>query len=112
MSEYTPKVGHRVRVTTVREGVVEGVDRGSVLLDGRSYVATLRGATRTWERLPDPEPEWQEGDMVMDAEGRPFRRGKSRASGQWDWQYGCAVVPAHYPVRPLTRLVPEVRDDK
>lgn len=76
MSDYTPQVGHRVRV--VLEGVVSGTfqygDRG-VILNGRilshSDVETWNA---TFERLPDPEPEWQPGDVVLDAAGVVWSR--------------------------------------
>ena len=69
MSDYTPKVGDRVRVTSVVEGVV--TEEGPAWFDIKTATgtATIYAETtsdRTIERLPDPEPEWQPGDVALD----------------------------------------------
>jgi len=62
------------------------------------------------ELLPDPEPreepepEWQQGDVVQDAVGEIYLY----ADGTW-WSGSTPVRPSNagVPVRPLARLVPE-----
>lgn len=110
---YQPQVGHRVRYTVSVEGTVARVSEVVVDLDnGYSYdLRSVEGSgdVTTWERLPDPEPEWAPGDMVLDATGAFFRRRDREASranvapwesGGGDWE------SEDYPKRPLTRLVP------
>jgi hypothetical protein len=112
MAEPTPRVGERWRVTI--EGEVGEFDPRP---DSRSIVYDLNGqrcvswvplAYGTWERLPDPEPEWQVGDLALDARGKVIQR--FPPDGGWVWgppggkkaQWGNSI-----PSRPLRRLVPE-----
>jgi hypothetical protein len=75
----------------------------------------------TWERLPDPEPEWQPGEVVDDAFGNRYCRMPDGWAGhpsanfgetyEWmrlDRSAGWGVKDAALN-RPLTRLVPEVK---
>lgn len=71
MSDYTPKVGHRVkasRVITWRGVVTRVAPAGfNVKLDDEpvEIFLTDHDGPFTVERLPDPEPEWQHGDVVL-----------------------------------------------
>ena len=94
---YTPEVGHRVRVTF--EGVVDKEtpfgeyaiqpDRGGMLF--------FPPANATFERLSDPEPEWQTGDVVLDVEGWAYLR---TGGGNWRNFHGNPWEPT----RPLTLI--------
>lgn len=74
MSEYEPKPGDRVRVTF--ETVVDDRNApGNTVLLGQYLGQPLYVCDRveadniSIERLPDPEPEWQPGDVVRDGDG-------------------------------------------
>ncbi len=113
MSDYTPEVGHRVEVVTRDTGVVREVHDNGFLLE---YDGGEQGACiyvredepgRTVTRLPDPEPDWQPGDVVKDANGRLFARRYGwthtlqwRAIGRGELAYSDFNM-----ARPLTPLV-------
>ena len=78
MSEIKPKVGERWRFTG--EGVVTAVWE---ITSEEPFVQIEIDKHCTWniplknvpmERLPDPEPEWKPGDLVMDAYDRVLKR--------------------------------------
>ncbi len=66
--KYRPRQGERVRV--VLEGLVRGVNRAGHfdIAGDRPFAATYIDSTQphvvSVERLPDPEPKWQVGDIV------------------------------------------------
>lgn len=118
---YVPLPGHRVRRTQITEGLVVDVE-GKVVSFADHSLALLtddapEGGRRdlvTWERLPDPEPEWRPGDVAQDATGQVYvRRDPAAESGEhdryvwWlggvggDWETDDRLV------RPVVRLVPE-----
>jgi hypothetical protein len=68
------------------------------------YEFLLSEEQGAWERLPDPEPDWQSGDVVRDADGDVLVR---RADGRWTFGYD--TFEDKTAVRPLVRLVPEVK---
>lgn len=87
------KPGERWRF--VFEGVIDsdgdldirGDDRTSVRdTDAGAYVnkRTFPRATSA-ERLPDPEPEWNHGDIADDSTGRRWQRTTSRAWMAYPW---------------------------
>lgn len=113
MTEYQPKVGDRVRV------VLEGEVRQAVAWPHRFWIGQPGELTTVFqdhlvsiERMPDPEPEWHPGDVVLDARGSLYTR---RAAGQVDkpWHFvGKNItdeVRDEELLRPLTHLV---RDGK
>lgn len=116
MTAPTPKPGQRWRVShrQDQEGVViEVIDGGVRLRDDSGTMWTLRerGGWFPAERLPDPEPEWQPGDLVLDADGRVLRRRDADhdRAGEYPWYFVNAgdwgtEADAH---RPLRRLVVE-----
>ncbi len=87
MSDYTPEVGHRVEVIKRWTGVVTDVHDDVSFLFRRDGVDRLRWVhvddpdNATVTRLPDPEPEWQPGDVAKDAEGRLFARSRDARDG-------------------------------
>ncbi len=88
MSDYTPKVGHRIQVTMT--GVVTKVYEDRCFYYRRDDSAGVASYMRLdakdaiVTRLPDPEPDWQPGDVVKDAEGRLFARsGDARDGYPW-----------------------------
>jgi hypothetical protein len=50
--------------------------------------------------VPDPEPKWEHGDVVRDANGVVFWRTEA---DRWRDVSGMGLEP----VRPLTRLIPQ-----
>lgn len=74
MSDYTPVVGHRVRVVLEGEVTVVEPDEPHFVVRSDDGWANIVRDFRTLERLPDPEPAWQPGDVVLDAEGWCFTR--------------------------------------
>lgn len=82
MTGYVPAVGDYVRITSVREGRVTradaGVKLGALYFGVRDSHGDFYGYTDapglTIERLPEPEPEWQRGDVVTDARGGCYAR--------------------------------------
>lgn len=111
MTEVTPKPGERWRFTY--EGVVRNTGPGD---EGGPYVTWMdtsglgqHFAHGTWERLPDPEPEWKPGDAVRNVNDRPFIYRLPDSEGRcWVGMTG-TVYPDDEMLRPLTRLVPEVK---
>lgn len=111
MIRERPKLGERWRV--VVEGTITRVPGTLVVMrmdDGYAFEAsTDRGA---WERLPDPEPEYPARSVWIDAEGIVYERSTDFPLGEtpgW-WTFGYpSARPFDVPVRPLTRLVPEVK---
>lgn len=113
MSAPTPREGERWRVTiegAIVEAPTAGTGNWAVIKVG-DHCRRRDLGEGTWERLPDPEPEWQPGDLVIDAHGGVWRR---RIHGDddvtaypWiavnsgDWETDRALP------RPLRRLVPE-----
>lgn len=69
---YEPKKGDRVRITDTREGVVhEAGDRVIWITEEGGHrtgfevdVSGCSVISRTIEKLPDPEPQWVNGDVV------------------------------------------------
>ena len=51
------------------------------------------------------EPKWQQGDVVLDADGNVFRR---RNDGCWNRTGSNSVYQHTEPQRPLQRMVPEI----
>ena len=104
MTDINPKPGERWRVTI--EGEI--TDASGVWVDlGSQCFKVSEGA---WERLPDPEPEWQPGNLVLDAAGDIWRRRPADAekADRYPWEMvGDGWYPESDPVRPLTRLVRE-----
>lgn len=103
------KVGQRwkaVREGSVIVGEVDFITSSGVHLqpDGASVVA-LGAGDWSWERLPDPEPEYEVGAVVRGRNRVLYERTKD---GRWTPQ-----VPAGYSIaddllpRPLTLLVPQ-----
>lgn len=111
MNEYRPEVGHHVRV--VVEGRVTYTDAVGVLVqsDANGHCFGFDFASVAWtERLPDPEPEWQPGDVVWSAEcGRAFTRTSSKSDLCWLDSIDGEVEPRRYLGDDLTLLV---RDGK
>lgn len=66
MTQY--KIGDRVRVT--HEGEIQKIDKNGVLFrvgSGRTFTwfdSCNTEAAITIEKLPDPEPEWVNGDVI------------------------------------------------
>lgn len=114
---YIPEPGHRVRRTQITEGTVVEVSHGVVKFADHSMAMldSLRGNdvredTVTWERLPDPEPDWQPGDIALAYDGQIWRRRfpNEERFDRAPWMSGCGDWEREdYPVRPLVRLVPE-----
>jgi hypothetical protein len=76
VADYVPQVGDRVRV--VVEGEVMEVGRIDVHisvdgdLEQTHALVDLPRDGIAWEKLPDPEPEWQFGDAVARS-GKPVQ---------------------------------------
>lgn len=103
--KYTPKVGDRVRV--VLEGTVGYAGNVSFIVGGArsSLIVPADEHVISVERLPDPEPDWQTRDVVVDADGVCYLR-----DGLGAWRNFAGVAYAtDFPTRPLTLLV---RDGK
>lgn len=103
-----PRPGERWRTTYVIEGtVVNVVGRRVSFADNMSadLTSTNENLTVTWERLPDPEPDWQIQDVVRDAAGVIWVAGLNC----WLRPGLNREYPVDHPSRPLTRLVPEGR---
>lgn len=102
--DLKPKPGERWRVTF--EGEVTHVSGRYIDIGDVGCLATDEGV---WERLPDPEPEWKPGDLVIDAKDDIYRR----LDTDWQWSHPWRRIRdgAHceesVPDRPLTRLVRE-----
>lgn len=114
MTAYEPQVGHRVRMTRVVEGVVTRTSvTGMVSIDEYAWIVDADRQAVTFERLPDLEPTWAPGDLVIDARGDIFRRRVTddRYPFPWVLAFGApgsgGMIPNDYLVRPLRRLVPE-----
>lgn len=112
MTGYIPKNGDRVRV--VLEGTVRRTNRNGWLDVGYgAATSALYEPEVTIERLPDPEPEWQPGDVVLAADGKTYLR----SNHDWDdepWVCSEARIASPWRAegelpRPLTLLV---RDGK
>lgn len=100
---YVPQVGHRVRASF--EGVVQFCVNGRPTLElpGLGWTYTVP-PNATYERLPDPEPEWEVGAIVLDADGDIYRR---VADVAYPWVDNTEPYTDRDIVRPLIRLVPE-----
>jgi hypothetical protein len=114
MSDYKPEVGHRVRVIHTLEGVLTGVaDKRyfNIREDGRTRETymTLIGGSVSVERLPDPEPEWQPGDVVRGDDGLIAVRRTGDKNYPWFVLATEDVLLDSELARPLTHLV---RDGK
>jgi hypothetical protein len=106
-----PQVGERWRYTRdVTITKILGPGSVRVRQDNLDHDRLIDLCTEvgTWERLPDPEPDWQVGDIALDADGHAWQR----------WPMDMWSVPGVMSgprrldssmARPLTRLVPEVR---
>lgn len=78
-NKYEPKVGDRVRITDTREGVVHEVNDRDVWITEEGghragFYFDISGAgvtSRTFEKLQDPEPQWEHGDYVSLSDGTP-----------------------------------------
>lgn len=75
--DYTPRVGDEVRAELVVVGRVDVVHTiiGQVRVecrtsDGDTVYRVLPLAETVWTRVVPPEPEWQQGDVVLTARGR------------------------------------------
>lgn len=72
MSAYQPQIGDRVRV--VLEGAVRNTSGDFFTIGPDGYVNGIRlGAEHvvSVERLPDPEPDWQPGDVCWTCSACP-----------------------------------------
>ena len=102
MATPNPQPGERWRVTI--EGEVQKSSANDLITlsspHGENLIYIDEG---TWERLPDPEPEWGVGDLVLDADGAAWRR---REEGWWLMGAFGTYADAK-PTRPLRRLVVE-----
>lgn len=90
-STYTPKVGDLVKV--IVEGKVtrdwshsEGHDKGFYLGDLLLHNSWVRDNVVSIEKLPDPEPEWKHGTVVM-APGHYHRAPIVRDANAGLWRF-------------------------
>lgn len=109
MSKYQPKLGDRVRV--VLETEITWVSGNGVFATRLNGFSKEQEDVVSIEKLADPEPEWQRGDVVVDAIGTMVVRlghPTNYDDGQWTWlqdgQPGNGLRDFHL-VRPLTPLV-------
>lgn len=70
-----------------------------LIVNGEAVVEWPAGAGWETEVIPDPEPRWDVGDVVVDAAGEHFVR---TPAGRWQQVLGLDTDP----VRPLTPMVP------
>lgn len=111
-SEIKPKAGERWRITLEGEVLENSGDMVTMSsARGGLLIYTDEG---TWERLPDPEPEWQPGDLVITASEAVLKRFEMRyqsGSGlELVWGYSGDRFPIFTEgsaLRPLTRLIRE-----
>lgn len=97
--EYVPQIGHHVRVT--KDGVIDDVvpyeeDQYTVSIDGLRYTTGPRyGHVLT--RLPDPEPKWVEGDLIVVDDTSRLLRGWDLKAGSNAWRniFGEVVDDEH-----------------
>ena len=105
--KYRPTMNERVRV--VLEGpVVAAIPDGFVLgeLADGGYIRPDSKHVVSVERLPDPEPEWEPGDIAAVSSGRAYAY---LGGGTWrDTTTGVTYVHSIMP-RPLTPLVRDGR---
>jgi hypothetical protein len=110
MSTYEPQVGDQVEVVLRGKVTSAGpswancfwIARTNLINPSHRHVVSV-------ERLPDPEPERQTGDVVLDGAGRVFRcRLGARGEPVWGGWHGHWFGDDEL-VRPLTLLV---RDGK
>jgi hypothetical protein len=75
---------------------------GATVIDvsGTSWVQWPPASGWEVEIVPDPEPKWEHGDVVRDANGVVFWRTEA---DRWRDVSGMGLEP----VRPLTRLIPQ-----
>lgn len=101
-----PSAGGAYRFTV--DGVVTCVDdHGTCVIRPAGISgpgAEVPAGVGTWERLPDPEPQWEPGDAVNDRFGHAHIRAYG---GTWIDPDGDRILDSKM-ARPLTRLVPEV----
>lgn len=106
-NSVSPQIGEHWRWSI--EGKVMGITmlEPSARIDGMfDYISVDRG---TWERLPDPEPEYIAGEIYRDFHAVHWLR---VADGTHPWRMvdgGWALYLETTPRRPLVRLVPEVK---
>lgn len=113
-SDYTPKPGHRVRV--VIEGVIDPA-HGLIFNRSNGFISRIPSGDFQYavkvERLPDPEPEWQPGDVVLTAAGKVMHRVTPYGDGGWPWCQDPVRREGGLVDRLLPRpLIPLVRDGK
>lgn len=132
MGDYTPKVGDKVVYCGPNVNKAPAWERrrdepGIVAVSSDKHVSvvplypgksindfwvapttSVRVVERaTYERLPDPEPEYQPGDVVLDGNGYPARRIESES---YLWQrFGGEFVADQDLPKPLTLIA---RDGK
>ena len=113
---YASQKGEQVSIEKVEEG-----DYVRVVLEGKvadvygtslyfeenddcdqPYVYMDHPAVKSVEKVPEPEPEWQQGDVVLDASGTVFHRG---GDGKWRDSYCNGAHEDAFLSRPLTFLV-------
>ena len=103
---YTPRKGDRVRVVLEGEVYHSGYstfDMGPFDTYGVNTINRDDKHIVSVERLPDPEPEWQTDDHVLDASGEVWRRSLDGGwffAGSTGDKYQDEDVP-----RPLTLIV-------
>lgn len=105
MADYKPDEGDQVRV--VIEGTVGKVDGlkrrfqlgWNVIWDNDVHVKSV-------ERLTDPEPEWQDGDVVINGVGDVWQY-SANADPEWNWYAPGSDSPSALRLlkRPLTLIV-------
>lgn len=117
LDECRALVGKRVRLTEVIEGKLESAkpqygftDAPVVRIQDDAHMAYVRNGVGdprySIEEIPEPEPKWEEFDVVLDADGDVFER---------SWRGGWLVPGMNgtrdddYLVRPLTLVA---RDGK
>lgn len=132
MSDYRPEIGHRVRGTetypdgtvVTAEGIVKYISSSSYGLPfgDRMWLPgyEAEGVVATVERLLDPEPTWQTGDIVLCAAGDIHTRIPEMSQGTVTYVWALGGLPLDAALnsdweqdgrlpRPLTPLV---RDDR
>lgn len=116
MSNYIPQPGHRVRRTQITEGTVVKVEKDIVKFADHSMAMLnpytgpdVREDAVIWERLPDPEPDWQGGDVAMDNNSKVYIRrfDDEEYFDKYPWVNDGDWVTDDELVRPVVRLVPE-----
>lgn len=101
----TTKIKRGDKARVVIEGVIGAVVPGGFDI-GNNYFAWDR--VTSVEVLPEPERDWQRGDIVRDSHGLSYLRLELPISSQSAWRgFDGRVRSNEYLLRPLILLVPE-----